>query len=227
MIPAGSIALFAVVLLLPIVVTLLIVIIPTRRVEASGIVSGNPLHSAPLAKQEQEAVQPLVRLCRLLDGRELESHVLGLRHLPVTDTAPVLDRLIRGVDPALQLYAQGVLQQGLDKLHFAFQRLLDAPVGDARQSAWLLETGLALAHPSLNSAAERQAWLHRLVLLARSRLEACRSDPGLLAAAAVLYVEAGLPKEAAPLISELPEGSLLHRKLGAVCDLALHQSAFA
>lgn len=221
----GSIALFLVVLLLPIVVSVLVVIIPTRRQEASGIVLGNPLHAAPLARQEEDAVRPLVQLCRLADGRALEGYVLGLRHLPVRHVAPVLDRLIRGHDPALQLYAQGVLQQGVDKLHHAFQTLLASPPEDARKSAWLLETGLSLAHSSLNSTAERQAWLTRLVGLARARTESARPDPGLLAVAAEVYLEAGLPQEAAALIQALPEGSPLRQQLQLVCAHALHQGA--
>lgn len=215
--------LFLLVLLLPVVLSVLVLLVPTRRAEESGIICGNPLHDAPLAKQENGMLPPLVQLCRMLDGRELESYVLGMRHLPVEAVAPLLQRLVQGVDPALQLYAQSVRQQGLDKLQSLYQQLLTAPVDDPRKSAWLLETGLKLAHPSLSSLAERELWLSRLAELADARLTSARHDPALLAAAAEVYLAASRPESAAAIVPLLEAGSALRAGLYARSTHALHQ----
>jgi len=220
---AGSLTLFLLVLALPLILSVLVLVVPTRRVEASAIVCGNPLHEAPLAVQQAGVVPPLVQLCRMLDGREMESYVLGMRHLPVESVAPLLRRLVQGVDPALQLYAQSVRQQGLDRLQALYRQLEGAPVEDARRAAWLLQTGLTLAHPALSSAAEREIWLRRLAELADSRLRTARHDPALLAAAAEVYLAASRPDSAAALVPELDAGSSLRASLYARCAHALHQ----
>lgn len=221
---ASSLILFLLILALPVVMAVVVLLVPSRRVEASGIVCGNPLHEAPLARQETEMVPPLVQLCRMLDGRELEGYVLGMRHLPVEAVAPLLQRLVQGVDPALQLYAQSVRQQGLDNLQAQYQLLLKAAPDDSRKAAWLLETGLKLAHPSLSSIAEREMWLTRLADLADSRLSTARHDPALLATAAEVYLAASRPQSAAALVPLLEMGSTLRAKLYARSTHAIHQS---
>ncbi len=219
----GSLLLFLFILALPVLLSVLVLVVPTRRVEVSAIISGNPLHEAPLAMQQAEVVPPLVQLCRMLDGREMESYVLGMRHLPVESVAPLLQRLVQGVDPALQLYAQSVRQQGLDRLQALYRQLEEAPAEDSRRAAWLLQTGLRLAHPALSSTAEREIWLRRLVELTDARLRKARHDPALLSAAAEVYLAASMPEAAAALVPSLEVGSSLRADLYARCTHALHQ----
>ena len=224
---AASSALFILALVLPILVSWIITIVPTRRKEASGIVVGNPLHDAPVSSRDEMLPHPLVHLARTLDGNEMAGYVLGLRHMPVASGAPVLDRHIHGSDPALQLYAQGILQQGKDKLQHRFQLLLDAPANDTRKAAWLLETGLLLASGSLNSTSERESWLTRLSDLARTRLKAASPTPSLLAAAAQVFLQAGHIQEADAALKALPAGSVLQRKLSLQISHLVHQRRIA
>jgi hypothetical protein len=219
----AAIPLFLAVLLAPLVISVLILLVPSRRREEGGVQLGNPLSDAPLAEQSMLVTPPLVQLCRMLNGRELENYVLGLRHLPVESAAPLLQRLIQGVDPALQLYAQGVRQQGLDRLQAAFLELSQSDPNDPRRAAWLLETGLRLAHPALSTPTERELQLARLAHEATARLAAGPTSPALVAAAAEVYLEAGRPGEAAALVPKLEAGSALRARLYARCTHALHQ----
>jgi hypothetical protein len=214
-------------LLLPVVVSVLVLVVPTRRKEASGITLGNPLHSAPIAPREDVSVEPLVYLCRELSGVEMEGYVLGLRHLPIQRTAPLLERHIRGSDPALQLYSQAVLQEGKDALMQRFHRLQQLPVADSRFSAWLLETGLLLASSSLNSVMERTAWLDRLRVLTRERLGQAPPTPALLAIAVRVFNEAGTPEDAEGLLRALPQHSPLRDMLTLQTQHLLHQRRLA
>ncbi len=223
-----SLSLFALVLMLPIIVALIITLVPSRRQVATGIVIGNPLHDAPLANAEEPLAHPLVHLCRTLSGSEIQGYILGLRHQSVTQTAPILYRHLHGADPALQLYSQGIFQQGKDRLQQRFQRLLEASPLDTRCSAWLLETGLALASHALNSTSERETWLARLVTLARQRLAAiAEPSPSLLSAVIKVFTAEGLVNEAAKLAKSLPNASPLQKLHVSQTTHRLHQLSLA
>jgi hypothetical protein len=218
-----SILIFLAVLLLPIVISVIISVVPSIRKEATDTVVGNPLHNAPLAPKGDVLTQPYVHLTRVLDVPDLSGSILGLRHLPIAKTAPILDRHVHGSDPALQLYAQSILQQGQDDLHLRFQQLLEKPSTDSRMACWLLETGLTLASPALSSQAERVTWLERLVSLAADRLGKAPPTPGLVAAAARIFLAAGKNAEALRLAQALPEDSPLATLLQQQSIHALHQ----
>jgi hypothetical protein len=218
-----SIAVFVLVLLLPIVISIVISVVPSIRKDATDTVLGNPLHNAPLAPKGDPLSQPYVHLTRVLDVPDLSGYILGLRHLPIAKTAPILERHVHGSDPALQLYAQSILQQGQDDLQLRFQQLLEKPATDSRMACWLLETGLTLASPTLNSQAERVTWLERLVSLATDRLSKAPPTPGLIAAASRIFLAAGHPAEASRLAQALPPSSPLATLLQQQSVHALHQ----
>jgi hypothetical protein len=226
--PSLDLPIFALALLLPLLLAVAIVLVPPRRRQVGGIIVGNPLKACPVAPLGEVESHPYTHLCRVLSGRDMEGYILGMRHLPVEKTVPVLARYVTGTDPALQLYAQAVLQQGKDDLQQQFQRLVDIQGRDPRQDAWLLETGLRLASTSLNSASERQSWLDRLTSLARGSLASIQPPlPSLVAAAARVFNEAGLPRDAASLVETLPDGSPLRLRLTQETAHLLQQRAVA
>ena len=214
---------FAVLALLPVLVSWLIVLVPSRKKEAIGIDIGNPLSTAPLAPVTAIVTRPLVHLVRCLSGSEIEGYILGLRHLPVEQTAPLLTRFVNGNDPALQLYAQGILQQGRDDLATLFHKLLGLPPQEPRTAAWLLETGLRLANPSLCGATERPGFVKYLVSLAAHRLQTCEPTPALLTNAALVFTEAGLTTEATAALALLSKDSIVAAPLLAAIRFAQHQ----
>lgn len=221
------VTLFAVLAVLPVLASWLIVFLPSRRREATGIIVGNPLNSAPLAPVVPVVAEPLVHLVRSLAGQDVEGFILGLRNQPVELAAPLLTRFVNGQEPALQLYAQGVLQQGRDDLSGQFQKLLLRDPEEPRTAAWLLETGLRLAHPSLCGATERPGFIKYLVTLAAHRLQVCEPSPSLLAHAAEIFTEAGLFDEATAALSLLPNDCSLASQLPPAIRLSSHQKALS
>lgn len=207
---------------LPVVISWLIVVLPSRRREACGLVVGNPLLAAPLAHVQSLVSVPLVAMSRQLATGDMVEFVLGMRHLPVEKSAPLLVRFMRGEDPALQLYAQSLLAQGREKWQMRANKLAAAPEDDARCSAWLLEAGLTLASPALASAAERVGSLRELAAVARQRLAVCRPTPLLLMSAARVFLEAGLAEEARAALDRLPPESASRQPLEAAVSHALH-----
>ena len=214
---------FVLLALLPVLLSWLIVLVPSRKKEAIGIEIGNPLSTAPLAPVTAVVTRPLVHLVRCLSGSDVEGYILGLRHLPVEQTAPLLTRFVNGNDPALQLYAQGILQQGRDDLAALFHKLLSLPPEEPRTAAWLLETGLRLANPSLCGATERPGFVKYLVSLAAHRLQACEPTACLLTNAARVFTEAGLTTEASAALALLPTGTAIAKPLSAAISFARHQ----
>ncbi|MBL9115432.1 MAG: hypothetical protein JNJ83_10540 [Verrucomicrobiaceae bacterium] len=218
---------FAAALLLPIAVAVVVMVVPGRRKEVSGVKVGNPLADLPVAPRNEAEVMPLVHLCRQLTVQDMEGYILGLRHLPVERAAPVLERHVRGDDPALQLYSQAVLQDGKDQLLHRFQQLLQLPVTDSRAATWLLEAGLRLANPTLNTISEREVWLERLVALAKERLASAPPTPALLSAAVSVFNQAGMPEQGEVLLRALPAGSPLRETLERQTQHLLHQRRLA
>jgi len=217
----------AVLALLPVLVSWLVVVVPSRRREATGMLVGNPLHTAPLAEHQMIIAQPLVSLSRQLGSTDMGGYLLGLRHVPVEKSAPLLSRYVRCADPALQLYAQSILAQGREQLQMRLVKLQKAPADDSRSAAWLLETGLTLASPTLAGVAERPGFLQHLASLARDRLQSCAACPSLLANSARVFLEAGHPSDARSLVEQLPAGSPLRLSLEPAVAHALHQQSLA
>ncbi len=221
---AGVLAALAVV---PIIVSWLIVLVPSKRREACGIVVGNPLDAAVLAPYQPVVKKPLVSLSRELNTADMGGYLLGMRQLPVEAAAPLLARYVRCADPALQLYAQSILAQGREQLQTQLAKLQRAPEDDAQCAAWMLETGLTLASPTLTGVAERPGFLQHLAELAAARLKTTASTPALLGQAVLVFLEAGRPEDAEPLLVRLPQGSSLRAELEPAVAHALHQKRFA
>jgi hypothetical protein len=213
--------------LLPLLVAWVIAIIPSRRVEATGLLMGNPLAEAPLAPLADVVPETLNHLSRALSAKDMEGFILGMRHLPVTATAPILRRYVRCSDPALQLYAQSILQEGRDRLQHTYQVLQHADEHDSRKAAWLLEIGLTLAHPALATQAERVGMLSHLAHFATTRLKTAPHEPMLIAQAARVFLAAGKVPAAQLLLQKLPAQSRLRQELepSIAYELHLNQAA--
>jgi hypothetical protein len=212
---------------LPVIFSWLIAIVPSRRREASGLIIGNPLLSAPLALAQPPLTKPLLALSRELTNADTTGYVLGMRHMPVEKTAALLARCVRSTDPALQLYAQSTLAEGRERLQSKFARYQRSDPSDARCAAWALQAGMQLASPTLTGNTERPGLLSALSTLATQRLESCEHTPALLTAVAEVYLLAGKPDLAARVVSELPEGATLRLALDPAIRHAQHQQQFA
>lgn len=225
--PSIAIMVLAVLAVLPALASWLAALVPSRRTLSSGFSLGSPSSTAPLAPVVPMVSHPLVHLARSLSGPDLEGYVLGMRHLPVEKCAPLLARCMNGRDPALQLYAQGILQQGRDDLAALFHKLQKQPAEDPRCGAWLLETGLRLAHPSLCGPTERPGFLKHLTTLAADRLQAADPSPALLANAAQVFLEGGLVEEAEAALEAAGLYGHRNEKLAAAVAYARHQKELA
>jgi hypothetical protein len=213
---AQSIPALLAVAALPFLISWLVVLVPSRRRHVSGLLLGNPLDEAPVPVPQPPTLKPLVHLSRALLGNDMRGYIVGARHLPVENTAPVLRRFVKGQDPALQLYAQSILADGQDKLQHWFVKLEKSAAQDERCAAWLLEIGLALAHRNLGSAADREALLAQLYQRADRALKQWpQPRPHLLANAGKVFLEAGHPALAARCAIALPHTSLLRPALEA------------
>ncbi|MBL9145187.1 MAG: hypothetical protein JNM99_16015 [Verrucomicrobiaceae bacterium] len=225
--PLTSVGVLAVLAVVPIMVSWLIVLVPSKRREACGVVAGNPMETAALAPHQPVVKRPLVTLSRELTTADMGGYLLGMRHLPVEQAAPLLARYVRCADPALQLYAQSILAQSREHLQVQLVKLQRASEDDAQSAAWMLETGLALASPTLTGAAERPGFLKHLSDLAAARLKTSAATPALLSQAIQVFLEAGRPEDAEPLLVRLPQGSPLRAELEPAVAHALHQKQVA
>lgn len=212
---------------LPVGFSWLIVVLPSKRREASSLRVGNPLLAAPLSNAQPVVPVPLVALSRQLSASGMTEFVLGMRHLPVEQAAPLLARVMRCEDPALQLYSQSLLAQGQETWQARMNQLNEAPEDDARSAAWLLECGLVLASPTLVSPAERAGALQALAVVARQRLETCRPTPLLLSMAVRVFLEAGQADQAQAALDLLPKGSAIRLKREAAVTHAQHLQGLA
>lgn len=212
---------------LPVVFSWLIVVLPSKRREASSLRVGNPLLIAPLSNAQPVVPVPLVAMSRQLTASAMTEYVLGMRHQPVELAAPLLVRMMRCEDPALQLFAQSLLAQGQERWQSWMNRLAEAPESDARSAAWLLECGLVLASPALVSPAERAGALNSLAALARQRLQCSQPTPLLLATAAQVFLEAGQAAEARSALHQLPQESPLRLKWESAVAHAMHLQGLA
>ncbi len=223
-----SLAVFFVLALLPMLCLWLMASLHPPDVEKSaGLVTGNPLTAAPLAPVLPMVAQPLVHLTRSLSGAEVEGYILGLRHLPLEQAAPLLKRFALGHDPALQLYAQSILQSGRDRLSARFHQLQASAASAPSAAAWTLEAGLSLTHPAHCSSTERHGRLQHLATLADELLARPEPSPALLTNAVRVYLAAGLPHKCEALLAQLPGDSPLRRRLAPAVAHALHTKALA
>jgi hypothetical protein len=211
---------------LPLLVSWLVALVPSRQRYASDIRVGNPLLEAPLPIEQVVVEQPLVHLSRALTGDDVRGFIVGARHLPIEHTAPLMQRFIKGSDPALQLYGQSMLQEGVERLQKWQQQLDKAAAGDERCAAWLIEVGLILATRTLASAADRAAFLQRLVQVTEQCLaKSPKPCAHLLINATELFLEAEDPARARALLQQLPPQSPAHATLGPAIQHALNRQS--
>jgi hypothetical protein len=210
---------------LPLLLSWLVALVPRRRKEVSNVILGNPLSKAALPVEQVTTLKPLLHLSRALTGNDIRGFIVGARHLPIEHTAPMMSRYVKGSDPALQLYAQSVLQDGVGKLQQWQQQLEKAAPSDQRATAWLIEVGLSLAHPHLASPADRSALLAQLKGRAKATLSHTpHPSSHLLSALVELALESQLPAQAQQFLAMLPEGSQLKQTLQPAITHALRRT---
>jgi hypothetical protein len=190
--------------------------IPKRRIEPSEIRVGNPLlRGDALPRLSSAQLAPLAHLCRTLGNAELRPLIIGMRHLPVADAAPILQRQLKSSDPELQLHAQCVLQEGQSKLQDRFQSLAQqASHGSPAILASFIECGLAMLNSPLTPPSEHLSIVARM----NEQLSPVLAElehPRALYAAAKYSLHLKQPAIAQTLQARLPAGSPLHADLAA------------
>jgi hypothetical protein len=188
---------------------------PRRHDDIGEIRLGNPLlrgenHALPPAAQPM----PLVHLCRTLGDAGLHPLVIGMRHLPLHETAPILRRQLKSLDPELQLYAQCVLQEGQAALQNRFQALAQKAIAGKSPAilASFLEAALSLLRSPLTPVSEHAITATKVQEILSPRLEEL-NHPRALHAAAMYFLQLKQPGMAAAMHARLPVGSPLHTDL--------------
>ncbi len=201
--------------LVPLLVVILLGLMPKRKQEQMHWRTGNLLDSSVLPVVRPVVLEPLVSQLRCMHGSEMNGYAVGLRHLPVEASAPVLRYLQRCADPAVELFAQTVLQAAKEELQSVCGRLEEkADHCSERGMASLLETGLRLSHPALTPASEKEGWMARLVAHAEQALTRFPQPSCRLTAAVVNVFLAGHRLDcAAILVARLPQDSPLLQEL--------------
>ena len=211
--------------LVPLVIVLALGLAPRGQEKMRNWRVGNPLHTAVLPVVRPAFVEPLVSQLRGMHGSEMNGYAVGLRHLPVEAAAPVLRYLQHCADPAVELYAQTVLQGGKDVLQSLCGRLQESSATcSQRGMCALLEVGLRLAHPALLPSSEKASWISRMEANAEQAL-ARFSQPSvrLLAAMARVFMAARRLEHAAALIQRLPANSPVKQELSQAFAFASRQ----
>lgn len=196
-------------------VALVLGCMPRRHDEPGDMRIGNPLlrgenHTHIAAAQPM----PLVHLVRTLGDAGLRHLVTGMRHLPLHETAPILRRQLKSLDPELQLYAQCVLQEGQAALQNRFQALAQKAT-DGKSTAilaWFLEAALSLLQSPLTPASEHAVIIEKAQEILVPRLDEL-NHPRALHAAAMYFLQLKQPGMAEAMHSRLPAGSPLHTDL--------------
>lgn len=189
--------------LVPVAFVWLLSWIPSRYQIGRRIREGNPLRD----RHDDDTpirTSSLASLCRTLPVAELGELAVGLRHLPVEQTAPVLRHLMRSADPELALYSQSILQQNREKLqHLASTQLTRPDYDDPRVIATELETSLTLASSGLVSQNERAGALSHLANRVREKLPKMEITPRIALIGTEIFLQARLPRLALPLLEKL------------------------
>lgn len=180
--------------------------------------------------EHDPAHDSVLRLSRIAPVAELRDLALGLRNVPVVQSAPLLRHFMQSADPELSLFAQSILQQGRERLQTTCSKLQNHhEQTDPRIVASFLETGLSLASRALAAPGEREARLLQLEKKSADHLAACEHTPRLLAACARVFLAAGHPEKAGLIVSGMPEDAALRHALEPEIRFALNirQSARA
>ena len=173
--------------------------------------------------EHDPAHDSVLRLSRIAPVADLRDLALGLRNVPVVQSAPLLRHFMQSADPELSLFAQSILQQGREQVQTTCSRLQNHhEQTDPRIVASFLETGLRLASPALAAPGEREARLLQLEKKSADHLAACEHTPRLLAACARVFLAAGHPEKAGLIVSGMPEDAALRHALEPEIRFALN-----
>lgn len=208
----------------PLGVVLLLCLAPRKADNGGAIRSGNPLLKPGTLPEHHDAVlSPLLHLTRTHSDADLRALILGLRHMPLKDTAFILRRYQHSADPELQLYSQSILQEKQEHLQHTFAKLL--PRATPQEPAILasfIEAGLNLADSPLTPDSEQAAILRKALPKADLVLTTSIVHPRTVAAAVRYYVRIHEIRQAESLLPRLPAGSPLLESMSA---LVKHQKA--
>lgn len=208
----------------PLAVVLLLCLAPRRPDNAGPIRTGNPMLKPGALPEHQDAVlSPLLHLTRTHSDADLRALILGLRHMPLKDTAFILRRYQHSADPELQLYSQSILQEKQEGLQHDFARLLPRATQDSPANlASFIEAGLSLADSPLTPDSELESILRKVFPKAELVVTSGIVHPRAVAAATRFCTRTHQIKQAEALAARLPAGSPL---LESISALVKHQKA--
>jgi hypothetical protein len=199
--------------------------LPSQSAKEASFVTGNALSRAPLSPTTAEPASSLLSVSRLLNSKDFQPYLTGARHLPVTTTAPLLQRTIQSPDPALQLYAQSQFQRGKAEL-LDWQKSLHPLVAQhPRYLSWYVEVSLQLAHRSLCTESDRsKALIHLAQLISQTLPQLPAPSPALLQQLIHTYLQAQQPQLAQQLLTQLPSDHPEHSSMTVAVTRALQYS---
>ena len=202
----------------PLLVVIVLSLLPKRSSNGGPVRLGNPLLKRDVLPAPQSAVlSPLLHLTRTQSDADLRALILGLRHMPITDTAFILRRYLHSSDPELQLYSQSILQDKQGHLQSAFARFLPlATVEAPAHLASCIEAGLNLAKSPLTPDSEFEAIMRKVAPKAELVLSSDITHPRALAAAARFFARSSQIEQAESLLARLPKGSPLQQSVSAL-----------
>ncbi|MFZ4763569.1 MAG: hypothetical protein ACOYMN_01345, partial [Roseimicrobium sp.] len=150
--------------LLPVLWALLLAIWPRRVVDYGPMNQGNPMSAVGIPDHVPPVLQPLLQLTRTQSDADLRALIIGLRHMPIAQTAPILRRYLHSRDPELQLFSQSILQEKQDVLLRDFSRMQALATEQAPANlASFLEAGVSLMDSPLTPESEHPGILHKLL----------------------------------------------------------------
>jgi hypothetical protein len=220
--PVGFSQLIWVVLLCspPILIALAFALRSHRPPDIGTIRIGNPMFKPTDFPLHQEAVlQPLLHLTRTQSDADLRALILGLRHMPLSETAFILRRYQHSTDPELQLYSQCILQEKQERLQGDFTRFIKlAGSRETSHVASCIESGLNLMASPLTPGSEQAAVLRKLQPHVAFVESSGMAHPRAVFAAAKFCLLLKEVDRAADLRTRLPVASPLWDSLTALLE---------
>jgi hypothetical protein len=222
--PAVLSALLIALAFMPVLLILLLGLLPRKLEDFGEIEIGNPLLlDDDASMNEPPLFEPLIHLTRTMEEPQLRSLMLGCRFLPVEKAAPILKRYLHSSDAELQLYAQGIMQDGQGKLQsrFADMQVLAKPDAPA-STASFLAAGLRLLDSPLTPESERSAIFAKLRGPAEATLATEVTHPRLAFEAGRYCIRIDNLDDAGRMLTSLPKGSPLQATLRTLLDHRLN-----
>lgn len=205
----------------PILIAVLFMLRSHRPPDTGTIRTGNPMLKPRDVPPLQDAVlQPLLHLTRTQSDADLRAIILGLRHMPLEETAFILRRYLHSTDPELQLYSQSILQEKQERLQSDFARFLKL-AGDTRGPAHVascIEAALDLVASPLTPGTERTAVLRKARPHVEFILTSGSAHPRSVFAAARLCLRVKDVDHAEELRARLPVASPLWDSLTSLVE---------